>query len=54
MISKSKQILLVEDDVNFGTVLRDYLQLNGYKVVLHEMGLRVLKNLKKMNLTSAF
>ena len=46
MISKNKQILLVEDDVSFGTVLRDYLQLNGYKVVLARNGLGALKNLK--------
>lgn len=30
----SKHILLVEDDPNFGSVLRDYLQLNDYKVTL--------------------
>ena len=47
MISKSKQILLVEDDVNFGTVLRDYLQLNGYKVVLARNGLEGFEKFKK-------
>ncbi len=30
----SKHILLVEDDPNFGSVLRDYLQLNDYQVTL--------------------
>jgi DNA-binding response OmpR family regulator len=30
----SKHILLVEDDPNFGAVLRDYLQLNDYQVTL--------------------
>ena len=47
MISKIKQILLVEDDDNFGTVLRDYLQLNGYKVVLARNGLEGFEKFKK-------
>ena len=47
MISKNKQILLVEDEVNFGTVLRDYLQMNGYKVVLARNGLEGFEKYKK-------
>ena len=47
MISKNKQILLVEDDVNFGKVLRDYLQMNGYKVVLARNGLEGFEKFKK-------
>ena len=47
MISKNKQILLVEDDVNFGTVLRDYLQMNGYIVVLARNGLEGFEKFKK-------
>ena len=47
MISKNKHILLVEDDVNFGTVLRDYLQMNGYKVVLARNGLEGFEKFKK-------
>ena len=47
MISKIKQILLVEDDDNFGTVLRDYLQLNGYNVVLTRNGLEGFEKFKK-------
>ena len=47
MISKIKQILLVEDDDNFGTVLRDYLQLNGYKVMLARNGLEGFEKFKK-------
>ena len=47
MISKNKQILLVEDDVNFGKVLRDYLQMNGYKVVLVRNGLEGFEKFKK-------
>lgn len=46
MISKNKQILLVEDDVNFGTILRDYLQMNGYKVVLARNGLEGFEKFK--------
>ena len=34
MRNNSKKILIVEDDYNFGSILRDYLTLNSYKVVL--------------------
>jgi len=47
MISNNKHILLVEDDVNFGTVLRDYLQMDGYKVVLARNGLEGFEKFKK-------
>ena len=47
MISNNKHVLLVEDDVNFGTVLRDYLNLNGYKVVLARNGLEGFEKFKK-------
>ena len=47
MISNNKHLLLVEDDVNFGTVLRDYLKLNGYKVVLTRNGLEGFEKFKK-------
>ena len=47
MISNNKYVLLVEDDVNFGTVLRDYLNLNGYKVVLARNGLEGFEKFKK-------
>ncbi len=33
-----KEILLVEDDPNFGTVLRDYLEMNGYQIILAKDG----------------
>lgn len=33
-----KRILLVEDDVNFGSVLKSYLELNGYLVTLCATG----------------
>lgn len=34
----SEKILLVEDDVNFGNVLRNFLELNDYKVSLERDG----------------
>ena len=37
-----KKILLVEDDPNFGTVLKDYLSLNDYDVTHAEDGLEGL------------
>ncbi len=41
-MDKSYRILLAEDDVNFGSVLRDYLVLNGYDVVLCKDGMSAL------------
>ena len=38
----SKKILLVEDDPNFGTVLKDYLALNEYNVTLAKDGIEGL------------
>ena len=32
--SEDKRILLVEDDPNFGTVLKDYLVMSGFDVTL--------------------
>ncbi len=39
---ENNRILLVEDDPNFGTVLKDYLALNDYKVTLAKDGLEGL------------
>lgn len=39
---ENNKILLVEDDPNFGTVLKDYLSLNDYKVTLAKDGLEGL------------
>ncbi|MEZ4847855.1 MAG: response regulator transcription factor [Bacteroidia bacterium] len=39
-------ILLVEDEANFGAVLRDYLQLNNYQVTLCDNGADGLKVFK--------
>ena len=38
----NKKILLVEDDPNFGTVLKDYLMLNDYNVTHAKDGLEGL------------
>ena len=38
----NKRVLLVEDDPNFGTVLKDYLTLNDYDVTLAKYGLEGL------------
>ena len=38
MRNNSKKILIVEDDYNFGSILKDYLTLNSYKVVLATNG----------------
>jgi DNA-binding response OmpR family regulator len=39
---ENNRILLVEDDPNFGTVLKDYLTLNDYNVTLAKDGLEGL------------
>jgi len=39
MEAKTK-ILLVEDDINFGAVMKDYLSMNGYSVTLAKDGLK--------------
>ncbi|MGY0407779.1 MAG: response regulator transcription factor [Polaribacter sp.] len=39
---RSKKILLVEDDPNFGTVLKDYLALNNYNVTHAKDGIEGL------------
>jgi two-component system, OmpR family, response regulator len=40
------KILLVEDDINLGDVLRDYLELQGYEVVRAMDGVEGLENFK--------
>ena len=52
MKHNDKNILLVEDDVNFGAILNDFLKLHSYNVTLAKNGIEGLENLKKM--TSAF
>ena len=45
---ESKKILLVEDDPNFGTVLKDYLTLNDYNVTHAKDGIEGLIMFKNM------
>ena len=36
---EAKKILLVEDDPNFGAVLKDYLMINDFEVTLAKNGM---------------
>jgi two-component system OmpR family response regulator len=38
MIKEKKKVLLVEDDQNFGSILRDFLEINNYDVTLARNG----------------
>ena len=49
MENVNKKILLVEDDLNFGAVLKDYLMLNDFDVVLAENGMEGFEKFKKDN-----
>jgi DNA-binding response OmpR family regulator len=40
----NKRILLVEDDLNFGAVLKDYLMLNDFDVTLAKNGMEGFEN----------
>ena len=46
-MADAKNILLVEDDPNFGIVLRDYLNLNGFQVTLEKNGMEGFDKYKK-------
>ena len=46
----NKKILLVEDDLNFGAVLKDYLMLNDFDVTLAKNGMEGFENLKKTHM----
>lgn len=47
MIAEKKKVLLVEDDQNFGTILRDYLELHDYDVVLARNGVEGYEKFSK-------
>lgn len=47
MSSENKKILLVEDDPNFGSILRDYLMLNEFEVTLAKNGMEGFEKFKK-------
>ena len=48
-MENNKKILLVEDDLNFGAVLKDYLILNDFDVVLAKNGMEGFEKFKKEN-----
>lgn len=47
METQNKRILLVEDDPNFGTVLKDYLTMNDYSVTHAKNGMEGFEKFKK-------
>ncbi|WP_066225364.1 response regulator transcription factor [Formosa haliotis] len=47
MSEQHKKILLVEDDPNFGTVLKDYLTMNDYVVTHAKNGMEGFEKFKK-------
>lgn len=47
MIKTKKKVLIVEDDQNFGTILRDFLEINGFEVLLTRNGIEGLNAFKK-------
>jgi DNA-binding response OmpR family regulator len=47
MTQTKKNILLVEDDINFGIILRDYLRLNDFDVTLARNGMEGFEKFKK-------
>jgi two-component system OmpR family response regulator len=49
METENKKILLVEDDQNFGAILKDYLTLNDFDVTLAQNGMEGFEKFKKDN-----
>ena len=47
METENKKILLVEDDPNFGIVLKDYLSMNDYEVTHAKNGMEGFEKFKK-------
>lgn len=47
MEMENKKILLVEDDPNFGAILKDYLMLNDFDVTLAKNGMEGFEKFKK-------
>ena len=48
MSSNAQKILLVEDDQNFGDVLKSYLEMNDYEVHLGKDGVSGMELYRKM------
>jgi DNA-binding response OmpR family regulator len=46
-MNDKKRILLVEDDLNFGIILRDFLKMNDYDIVLAKNGMEGFEKFKK-------
>ncbi|SHG77584.1 response regulator transcription factor [Winogradskyella jejuensis] len=44
-----KQILLAEDDIDFGNILKQYLEISGYQVTWEKHGQAALERFKKDN-----
>ncbi len=49
MTVEQKKILIVEDDFNFGNILKDYLILNDYFVILAKNGIEGMEKFQKEN-----
>lgn len=49
MKNTKKKILLVEDDPNFGSILKEYLGLNDYDITLAKNGIEGFEKFKKDN-----
>ena len=47
MKTRNRRILLVEDDPNFGSILKEYLIINGYQVTLAKNGIEGFEKFKK-------
>jgi len=47
MKNSDKNILLVEDDINFGAILNDFLKLHSYNVTLAKNGIEGFEKFKK-------
>jgi len=47
METEAKKILLVEDDPNFGTILKDYLTINNYNVTHAKNGMEGFEKFKR-------
>ena len=46
----NKKILIVEDDSNFGSILRDYLSINNYKITLAKNGIEGYQKLSLIHI----
>ena len=47
MKGSNKKILIVEDDPNFGTILKEYLTINDYDITLAKNGIVGFEKFKK-------